>query len=284
MATLLEDSTNLYLDIVQNQKIPSSEYNIVFMGDSWFSPGVGAGQSPQRELANPSTTGSEILHVAMTEAKKYNPLCIIHGGDAVFNGTEEQLTSFKTAVQAYAGDTPVFVTIGNHDVYDNQNKKYFVDNYKKIIGDLRYAINVANDPYHLTFISLNNVWPTLRTLLPDEISFLNNTLQNAHRNCFVSIHIPPKTDKWKDGMEDKNGKDELYKSLKGGKVRKLLVSHRHEIDTDAGEGVEFILSGAAGAPLFIGQTFAIVVFTIKNIPDSVSSVISYKVVPIGWTA
>lgn len=95
------------------------------------------------------------------------------------------------------------------------------------------------------------------------------------------MHVPHKTNKWTDGFDDKNGRAALYDVLSGGKVRKLLVSHRHEIDTDAGAGVEFILSGAAGVPLFIGQMFAIVVLTIRNIKDNASSVISYKIVPIG---
>lgn len=110
MATLLEDSRERFLDMVQNRRIPSDEYNIVFVGDTWIESGDGAGQSAQRELTHPSTTGSTIFLEAMNEAKKYNPLCIIHGGDAVYNGTEEQLTFFKNTVQdpAYAGDIPFF--------------------------------------------------------------------------------------------------------------------------------------------------------------------------------
>ncbi|MDP4094045.1 MAG: metallophosphoesterase [Bacillota bacterium] len=288
MSTLLEDSTARFLDIVKHRKIPADEYNVVFMGDSWVSKGVGADQNEQRELTNPSTTGSAIFLAAMEEAKKYNPLCIIHGGDAVFNGSKAQLTFFRSTVQnpAYAGDIPIFITIGNHDVYDNQQGNFSPDNYRKIIGDLHYSISDScSDPYHFTFISLNNVSPDYKTLPSSEIDFLVNTLNDpaiTHRNCFVGMHVPPMTDKWTDGFVV--GRDELYAVLSQGKVRNLLVSHRHEISTDEGAGVEFILSGAGGAPLFVGQTFAIIVFTIKNIMDKASSIISYKIVPIGWSA
>lgn len=87
-----------------------------------------------------------------------------------------------------------FVTIGNHDVYDNQQGNYSPENYQRIIGDLHYVINDStNDPYHFTLISLNNVSPNYALPL-SEINFLNNALNNPdvlHRNCFVSMHLPP---------------------------------------------------------------------------------------------
>jgi hypothetical protein len=74
---LYEVSKTLLFEKAKKIKNPS-EFSFVYMGDSWAGDGE---------------TSNAILTETFLEARKHNPLFIMHGGDAVFSGTVEQFQS-----------------------------------------------------------------------------------------------------------------------------------------------------------------------------------------------
>ena len=73
-------------------------------------------------------------------------------------------------------------------------------------------------------------------------------LDQSRQNQFVTMHIPPRTERWSKHTFD-NGKDALAKLLADRKVKLGLFSHVHLFDKEVIGGVPCIISGGAGAQL-----------------------------------
>ena len=68
------------------------------------------------------------------------------------------------------------------------------------------------------------------------------------KNQFVSMHIPPKSERWPKHSFDK-GKDGLLRLMSERNVTMGLFAHIHLYDSDVVNKIPFILSGGAGAQL-----------------------------------
>ena len=133
-----------------------------------------------------SDTAPEDFHRALTylnETEDVAFTCIC--GDLTNNGTAEELTAYKNAVQTYSPNTPVYAIMGNHDVRAN-----LMDSIQTYTGQpLYYSIAHGND----VFIFVGNVadWTT-NVLSTAELQWLYETLEaNRNKRCFVFEHIRP---------------------------------------------------------------------------------------------
>ncbi|WP_438433694.1 metallophosphoesterase family protein [Gorillibacterium sp. sgz500922] len=296
--TLFETSKARLLAKVR--KLKTNEYTFIGMGDSW----AGDGQSSNAIFASAMST---------IRALKQEPLFILHNGDAVFTGSEQE---FKTG-GTYSGvpvksllqliqdpqkgvpDIPFFIVPGNHEHAGINGP---LTNFRKFIGPTHFGIHLPK--IKTTLIGLDNSQQlrlkengqSVYGFAPGELTFLANQLKKAQKNTVVTMHVPPRIGKWANPnyFQDETstfgntrGQLSRFLSTVRGKVPQVLVGHVHALDHVCDQGTRYTLSGGTGAPLvkrgFLKGApvpiFHIIEFTVKN-----GVIVKRRVIPIGETA
>ncbi|MCX8131310.1 MAG: metallophosphoesterase [Clostridia bacterium] len=249
------------------------DYNIVYLGDSWVE---------KINVPHYSYTSNEIFAAALNEAKKFNPLFIMHGGDIVFTGSRELLENFIVVKNELVPDIPLFVTIGNHELEPTPSGPWSPENFLSIIGPLHFLLNVPE--YQLTMIALNTLYHFVYNeygLTAEELKFLRQSLQQSLHNTFVATHVPPQSSEWSTNSGTFTINREPFLHEIKDKASIAFVSHVHAYDTAEIEDTRFVLSGCAGAPPNVNQVNHIVVVNVRN--EGGRSRIRFKKVPVGWT-
>lgn len=114
-------------------------------------------------------------------------LCI--DGDLTQNGTEEQLRAYRTYVQTYAPDIPVYAITGNHESYGGLSLGQTIEGYTG--KPLYYSFQQGDD----LFIMMGIIGEV--TLFDQgQLQWFYETLEaNRNRRCFVFMHVYPGADK-----------------------------------------------------------------------------------------
>ncbi|WP_339308135.1 metallophosphoesterase [Paenibacillus sp. FSL R5-0519] len=282
------------------KKLKDNEYTFIGMGDGW----AGNGQSSNAIFTSALSTISKL---------KRKPLFILHNGDAVFTGTDQE---FKTG-GTYSGvpvksllqmiqdpnrgvpDIPFFIVPGNHE-HTGINGP--LTNFRKYIGPTHFGIHLPK--IKTTIIGLNNSQElnsngsgqSVYGFAPGELAFLREQLKKAQKNTVVTMHVPPRIGKWANPryFQDPtstfgNTRGQLTRFLSSvrGKVSQVLVGHVHALDQLSYQGTRYQLSGGAGAPLvkkgFLKGAptpiFHFIEFTVRN-----GVIVKRRVIPVGETA
>lgn len=202
---------------------------------------------------------------ALKLAADYNPLFILHGGDIVEKGTATELAHFIKTLHELPDLPPIFIVRGNHETN--------ISLYEKTIGPRNFNL----DSHRLGFrlVAVDNVDYSLKE---KELNYLTKALDQQRPIQFVSMHIPPKTERWSKHSFTK-GKDDLINLMVERKVNLGLFAHIHLYDKDEINGVPCVISGGAGAYLawfgYSGDaSYHIVVVEVKK------GKVSYRAVPI----
>ena len=172
---------------------------------------------------------------ALKLAASLNPLFILHGGDIVESGTAEELTHFLGTVRSMPGLPPLFVVRGNHEMNAGQ--------FEAVIGPSNFVLDSQRLGFRLVAVDNSDY-----SLKEREFSFLEKMLDQSRKSQFVTMHIPPKTERWSRHTFDK-GKDRLVRLLAERKVKLGLFAHVHLFDEEEINGVPCIISGGAGTRL-----------------------------------
>ena len=92
------------------------------------------------------------------------------------------------------------------------------------------------------------------------------------------MHVPPKIQRWDNEHSFSEGMDALVRILAEKKVAAAFFSHMHLYDETTVQGIRYILTAGAGAPLrnpgYGESVYHIVVVTVKK------GVVSTKMTPI----
>lgn len=106
-------------------------------------------------------------------------------GDLSVNGTEEELKAYKTYVDTYSPDTPVYAVTGNHDAY-----QLLADNIEDYIGQpLYYSFQHQGDVFIFVGIRASAEGALFTR---EELKWLYETLEaNRNKRCFVIHHVRP---------------------------------------------------------------------------------------------
>jgi len=192
---------------------------------------------------------------ALKLAARHNPLFILHGGDIAERGTADELAHFLATVRDIPGLPPLFVVRGNHEMD--------VGLFERVIGPPNFILDSQQLGFRLVAVDNSDY-----SLKGKELAFLEKMLDQSRKSQFVSMHIPPKTERWSRHSFE-NGKDNLVRLLAERKVKLGLFAHIHLFDKEEINGVPCIISGGAGAQLsyfgFSGITeYHIVVVEIKK--------------------
>lgn len=171
----------------------------------------------------------------LQRARDLDPLFILHGGDIVESGNAAELSHFMDLVTSVKGLPPLFVVRGNHE----GNAALF----KQIIGPLNFVID--SQRLGLRLVAVDN---SSYVLGEREVSFLSKNLDRKRQNQIVSMHIPPRIERWPKHSFDK-GKDELLSLMTERDVKMGLFAHIHLFDAGTIRGIPCIISGGAGSQL-----------------------------------
>ena len=125
-------------------------------------------------------------------------------GDLTANGTDSELSQYKSVVDGYAITKPVYAVGGNHDSIPADMTYSRLTPYTGY--PMYYSFNKGND----VFIMLSHYgkyegdgigWLSSKFVSVEELQWLYETLEaNRNKRCFVFNHVYP----WNDGVGDAN--------------------------------------------------------------------------------
>jgi len=171
----------------------------------------------------------------LQRAKELDPLFILHGGDIVEKGNAAELSHFLEVVRSVKDLPPLFVVRGNHE----KNAVLF----ERMIGPLNFIID--SQRLGLRLVAVDN---SGYELSGSGLAFLSRNLDQKRQNQIVSMHIPPRTERWPRHSFEK-GKNEFLSLMTERDVRMGLFSHIHLFDEALIKGIPYIISGGAGSQL-----------------------------------
>jgi predicted phosphodiesterase len=210
-----------------------------------------------------SRDNDKIFIKCLLTAARYNPLFILHTGDAVSTGSEEQFLHFLSILQQNLPDMPVFVAAGNHELTKREKSERGKALFQQLIGPLDYVLDIPR--INARFIVLDNSGYSLTS---KQIVYLNNQLTVDNSLKFIFMHIPPQTLKWIDSHAFTNGADAFLQTLSGRSVAGVFYGHYHLYDEAMISGTRHIITGGAGAPLtrlyFGDSSYHFVVVTLSG--------------------
>lgn len=210
-----------------------------------------------------SRENDKVFIKCLLAANRYNPLFILHTGDAVSTGSEEQFQHFLSILQQNLPDMPVFVAAGNHELTKRDKSESGKALFQQLIGPLDYVLDIPR--INARFIVLDNSGYSLTS---KQIDYLNNQLTLDNSLKFIFMHIPPQTLKWIDSHTFTNGADAFLRALSGQSVAGVFYGHYHLFDEAMLSGTRHIITGGAGAPLarlyFGDPSYHVVVVTVTG--------------------
>lgn len=178
--------------------------------------------------------GDAVFAKILRRARDYSPRFMLHTGDFVPAGGEQDYLRFLGTVQA--APFPVLPVLGNHDVVGRGRQ-----HYTRLFGPAEFAFSYGRDRFIFVDNSAGKVTAAQRKRLAAE-------LKKPARYRFVIMHMPPGNVIWFHAFTD--GSQETMRTLEAGKADLVFLGHIHIFDKMEFQGVKYIVSGGAGAPLY----------------------------------
>ncbi len=179
---------------------------------------------------------------------------VIHLGDIISSPSHsEQYSPFLGLTTRYHKRDKLFVTIGNHDV-DNQNT---LENAKIVfpeIGEFGYSAKKIGNCFCI-FLNSEDLTRGSNLLGTAQRQWLESTLLSAESKSakyrIVMIHRPifPQNQHAGETFDDN---DALHQLFVDHKVQAVVSGHEHSYSHIVDSGVHYLITGGAGSPLFKG--------------------------------
>ncbi len=181
----------------------------------------------------------------------HGPDLILHTGDIAINGRLKQFDDFYFAPTAQiAKSTPVFTTIGNHDIRWNGTVQAYRDLYSLPTNSIDGTEDYYSFDYgSVHFVSLNTA------LLPDGYrNGYKNSERAAEMKDWFESDLDSTTKTWKIIFFHRqyylNDVDTAWRSIfEDNEVSLVLSGHAHHFDSHSRNGVTYIVTGGGGSPL-----------------------------------
>lgn len=185
-------------------------------------------------ITGDNRNGDGVLKQILSQAAYYQPRFMIHTGDFVAQGYQREYLGFLSLLRQAA--FPVLLAAGNHEIY-NGGRQWF----QRYIGPERFAFAYGPDRY----IFIDNADGELRA---DQLTWLEQQLQQPARYRIVVAHMPPRNLYWFHAFS--TGAKEMMKLVERYKANYVLLGHMHIYDKMQHNGVNYLISGGAGGPLY----------------------------------
>ena len=185
-------------------------------------------------LAGDNRDGNAVFMQILRHASTYKPAFMLHSGDFVPLGRKAEYRQLLALLDQVR--FPVFLAMGNHDAYQGGERWY-----RTFLGSPDDYFDYGPD----RFVLLNNAAGQLTS---QQLQWLDRILSAPRRHRFVVMHYPPQSLIWFHAFAQ--GAAELRKIVIKHRVQAVLMGHMHIYDSYTDEGVRWIVSGGAGAPLY----------------------------------
>ena len=216
---------NLIKNLGKGPKGTDGSYRYVVMGDN----------RSQWELWS-----NIVKHIDRLEPK---PAFVINSGDIVAKGYAKELYEYYIP-PLLKTDVPYFVAIGNHETGDDDMARQF----RYLFGD--GSLNYHFDYGKARYIFIDN--GSAASSSEETLKWLDRTLAETPKGYrkYVTAHKPPKTiERWAYHAWDEEESKIFTDLMTKYKVSEVYLGHIHAYSTAKYGGVNYTLSGGAGAPL-----------------------------------
>ena len=158
-----------------------------------------------------------LTYLNETEDVEFTCIC----GDLTENGSAEQLTIYKSYVDTYSADTPVYAISGNHEGTDGVSVTS--ERIQPYTGQpFYYSFTHGND----VFIMLGEYrWDNSYLFEDGELQWLYEKLEaNRNKRCFVFFHVFP----WGDcGNANGAYQNDLFSGMQGNVFKSLMAHYKN---------------------------------------------------------
>lgn len=145
-------------------------------------------------------------------------------GDLTDDGTAAQLAKYKTVVDTYSADTPVYAIAGNHENYDGT--PVTTEKIQPYTGQpFYYSFEHGNDVYIMCGCYKATAGSIFTT---EELQWLYETLEaNRNKRCFVFEHIFPWDDSGNANSSYAYGN--LFAGTQGDVFKSLMTHYKNTV-------------------------------------------------------
>jgi len=184
-----------------------------------------------------SRGGWEVYKKVLDSVQRDGCAFLIHMGDMVQNGTEQEFVEFAQFMSDF--NTPFYPVPGNHDTPDG-----LLTAFLKHSGAPAPRYSFDYGPVHVSIID------TSSGSALGELAWLASDLDTTDQPIkVVALHYPP-FDPAGTGHIMQTGNDDLMDLMREKGVRIVFAGHIHTYDQAERDGVRYIITGGAGAPLY----------------------------------
>jgi predicted phosphodiesterase len=196
------------------------------------------GQTFTFAVCGDSRDGDETYSRILDEVESDGSQFLVHLGDIVSNGREREWLAWQEIMEGF--DVPFFSVPGNHDSRDGGLDEYL--QYSGAPADL-YSLDVGT--LHLAMLDSHSgaVFPSALEWLEADLSATQQPVK------MVFFHHPPFDP---DGTDHilQMGNDEVMSLAEEYDVDYVFTAHIHAYAEEERNGVEYIITGGCGAPLY----------------------------------
>ncbi|MFZ3063197.1 MAG: metallophosphoesterase [Actinomycetota bacterium] len=190
--------------------------------------------------------GKPVFQKILRQINQKRPLFALDGGDLVSNGEKWEYLDFEDTIAAV--NVPLFTALGNHDIRNGGRRTY-----QYLLAPDYYAFSFGNSQ----FIVLDS---STRGLGDAQFRWLEETLNKASaagKNIFIFSHVPPfdPVRGQNRGFSNPNERAAFVELMKRYRVTRVYASHLHSYFSEKRDGVPYIITGGAGAPLVSTKDF-----------------------------
>lgn len=201
-------------------------------------------------------SGDDIYQKILAVAMERKPDFIINAGDQIETpGDIKEWAKFWEMSKIV--DVPYFLTVGNHDVRDAESERIYKEQVDLPGSELYYSFTAGNS----LFIVLDSyLTGEQKKIGGNQIEWLGGLLSNSnHKHKFVIVHHPLYPEKGK-GKHHGNSldryptdRDRLQALFAKYKVEMVFSGHEHLYLRNTVDGIQHIIAGGGGAPLYASE-------------------------------
>lgn len=199
--------------------------------------------------------GDRVYKKLIKEMMRRKPLFVVNVGDVIPNpGNRDHWKHFWDISREIT--VPLFIAPGNHDIDDEESMKVWMDEVDFPGNKAFYSFTVGKNLFVVLDSSDPKEW---RRIVGPQFKWLAKTLDpERYEHQFVFVHHP--LFMWKGATHEHEAlddhpvdRDRLHALFAAKRVDIVFSGHEHLYRRDKKDGVNYIIAGGGGSPLYGGK-------------------------------
>lgn len=190
--------------------------------------------------------GKPVFQKILRQINQKRPLFALDGGDLVSNGEKWEYLDFIDTIEQV--NVSFLTALGNHDIRNGGRRTY-----QDLLAPDYYAFSFGNSHFIVLDSSSGGLGDVQFRWLEENL----NKASAAGKNIFVFSHVPP-FDPWRGrnrAFSNPNEQGTFVDLMKRYRVTRVYASHIHSYFSGKRDGVTYVITGGAGAPLVSTKDF-----------------------------